>query len=102
MARPVIFETMAEAVADVPDGITLLVPGFGVGQPYNLLTALYHQGARELTVVQNGQANLPNDERVKAVGNFVQDGRVHKIIASFTAATRPSQPSQTERLVREG
>jgi 3-oxoacid CoA-transferase len=102
MARPMIFGTMAEAVADVPNGITLLVPGFGVGQPYNLLTALYHQGARDITVVQNGAANVPNDERVKGVGNLVQDGRVRKIIASFTAATRPSQASQTERMVREG
>jgi 3-oxoacid CoA-transferase len=102
MARPVICKTMAEAVSDVPNGVMLIVPGFGVGQPYNLLTALYHQGAHDITVVQNGQANLPNDERVKAIGNFIQDGRVRKIIASFTAATRPSQASQTERLVREG
>src|SRR5713101_1638579 len=73
MARPVICKTMAEAASDVPNGVMLIVPGFGVGQPYNLLTALYHQGARDITVVQNGAANLPNDERVKAVGNFIQD-----------------------------
>src|SRR5262245_21369486 len=103
MPKPRIFETMAEAVADVPSGITLIVPGFGVGQPYNLLTALYHQGvASDITVVQNGAANVGNDERVKGIGNFVQDGRIRKIIASFTAATRPSQASQTERLAREG
>jgi acyl CoA:acetate/3-ketoacid CoA transferase alpha subunit len=54
MARPRIYATMAEAVADVPDGITLLVPGFAVGQPYNLLRALHDQGTKDITIVQNG------------------------------------------------
>ena len=76
MARPTIYETMAEMVADVPDGITLLVPGFGVGQPHNLLKALYFQGAKDLTVVQNGQTNPSSDVRVKSTGVFIQDGRV--------------------------
>src|SRR5262249_51136287 len=102
MASPKICQTMADAAADVPNGITLLVPGFGVGQPYNLLTALYYQGAGDITVVQNGAANVGTDDRVKGIGNFVQEGRIRKIIASFTAATRPSQASQTEKLAREG
>jgi 3-oxoacid CoA-transferase len=102
MVRPTIYTTMAEVVADVPDGITLLVPGFGVGQPHNLLKALYEQGARDLTIVQNGQTNPSTDERVKSTGDFIQDGRVRKLIASFTAATHPSRASTTEQMVREG
>jgi 3-oxoacid CoA-transferase subunit A len=93
---------MAEVVADVPDGITLLVPGFGVGQPHNLLRALYDQGAKDLTIVQNGQTNPSTDERVKTTGDLVQDGRVRKLIASFTAATHPSRASKVEQMVREG
>ena len=102
MARPTIHATMAEVVADVPDGITLLVPGFGVGQPHNLLRALYDQGAKDLTIVQNGQTNPSTDERVKTTGDLVQDGRVRKLIASFTAATHPSRASKVEQMVREG
>ena len=102
MARPTIYTSMADVVSDVPDGVTLLVPGFGVGQPYNLLRALYDQGAKNLTIVQNGQSNPSTDERVKTTGDFIQDGRVRKLIASFTAATHPSRPSKTEQLVREG
>ena len=93
---------MADVVSDVPDGVTLLVPGFGVGQPHNLLRALYDQGAKNLTIVQNGQSNPSTDERVKTTGDFIQNGRVRKLIASFTAATHPSRPSKTEQLVREG
>ena len=102
MARPTIYSNMADVVADVPDGITLLVPGFAVGQPHNLLRALYYQGAKDLTIVQNGQTNPSSDENVKTVGDFVQDGRIRKIIASFTAATHPSRPSTVEQMVRDG
>ena len=36
-----IFQTMDDAVADIPDGVTILSPGFsGVGVPRNLLAAL--------------------------------------------------------------
>ncbi|MDA1240246.1 MAG: 3-oxoacid CoA-transferase [Chloroflexi bacterium] len=102
MARPKICATMAEAVADIPDGITLLVPGFGVGTPLNLLTALYHQGAKGMTLVQNGQGNASTDARVRNSGNLIEDGRVKKVIASFTAATHPSRVSKTEQMVRDG
>ncbi|MDO9443822.1 MAG: CoA-transferase [Dehalococcoidia bacterium] len=102
MARPTIYSTMAEAVTDVPDGITLLVPGFGVGTPLNLLTALYHRGAKGITVVQNGQGNASTDERVRNTGNMIEEGRVKKVIASFTAAMHPSRASKTEQMVRDG
>jgi 3-oxoadipate CoA-transferase alpha subunit len=102
MARPVISTTMAEAVADVPNGITLLIPGFGVGAPINLLTALYYQGASEITAVINGTVTASADPKVKNLGNLVEDGRVRKYISSFTASTRPSRVSKPEQLAREG
>ena len=38
------------AVADVPDSITFMSPGFGgVGIPRNLLAALHRQGAKNLS-----------------------------------------------------
>ncbi len=102
MARPTIYPTMADAVADVPDGITLIVPGFGVGTPLNLLTALHQRGTKEITVVQNGAAQASTDPSVRNVGNLIEDGRVKKLIASFTAATHPSRPSITEQMARAG
>ncbi len=41
MARPIIFSTMAQAVADIPDGASLMIAGFGPGMAWNLLAALY-------------------------------------------------------------
>lgn len=44
----------AEAVADIPDGASLAVGGFGLsGIPWTLITALQQQGASDLTVVSN-------------------------------------------------
>lgn len=102
MARPVICATLADAVADVPNGITLLIPGFGVGAPVNLLTALYHQGASEISAVINGTVTASTDPKVKNLGNLIEDGRVRKYISSFTASTRPSRLSKPEQLAREG
>src|SRR5581483_1864361 len=100
MARPTICSTLAEAVADIPDGITLLIPGFGgTGMPLNLLTALYDQGAKDITAVSNGAGGSSTDPRVKLLGDLVEAGRVRKVISSFTAATHPSRPSIQEQMV---
>jgi len=86
---------MAEAVADIPDGITLLIPGFGPGSPMNLLTVLYSQGATGLTTVSNsvaGGADTPTDGR-KSLSDLIDAGRVRQVIAPFTAPTHPSRAS---------
>ena len=44
------YETFDAAVADIPDGSTIMFPGFGgVGAPQNLIAALNRQGAKSLT-----------------------------------------------------
>ena len=46
------------AVADVPDGATVLVGGFGsAGQPVELIDALRRHEAGDLTVVGNNAGN---------------------------------------------
>ena len=102
MRQPIVCATMAEAVADVPDDITLLVPGFGPGMPFNLLTALFEQGAKGLTTVSNGVGGAPATDGRKGVGDFVAAGRVKKVIAAFTAPTHPSQGSVVVDMVRAG
>lgn len=69
----------AAAVADIPDGATVLIGGFGgVGIPYRLIDALIEQGARELTVVNNNAGN--GDSGLAAL---LKAGRVRKMICSF-------------------
>lgn len=71
--------SVAEALAGVADGATVLIGGFGTaGIPNELIDGLLEQGARELTVVNNNAGN--GDSGVAAL---LKAGRVRKIICSF-------------------
>jgi len=71
--------SLAAAVADVPDGATVMVGGFGTaGLPNELVGALLEQGARDLTIVNNNAGN--GDTGLAAL---LAAGRVKKIICSF-------------------
>jgi len=90
-----IVQTMAEAMAGVPDGAVVLVGGFGsIGQPNALIEGLIEQGAKDLTVVANNSG-------VGYVGlaKLLDTGRVRKIVCSFP---RTVDPVVFERLWREG
>jgi 3-oxoadipate CoA-transferase, alpha subunit len=68
-----------EAVADVADGATVLVGGFGMaGMPVALVDALIRQGAGDLTIVSNNAGN--GDTGLAAV---LARGRVRRVICSF-------------------
>lgn len=74
-----IVPSIAEALAGVRDGATVLMGGFGaVGQPDELIEGLIEQGARDLTVV----ANNAGAGRV-GLAKLMELGRVRKIICSF-------------------
>jgi len=67
------------ALADVPDGATVMIGGFGTaGIPTQLIDGLIAQGATGLTVVNN---NAGNGETGLAA--LLKAGRVRKIICSF-------------------
>ena len=69
----------AESVADVHDGATVMIGGFGTaGMPSELIDALIAQGARDLTIVNN---NAGNGETGLAA--LLKTKRVRKIICSF-------------------
>lgn len=102
MGKPTIYASMAEAVADVRDDTMLMIPGFGPGSPHNLMTALYYQGAKGLTTVSNGVGFPSADPRMRGLGDLVMEGRVKKVIAAFTASTRPSRAGTAEELIRSG
>ena len=72
-------DSVAQALADVADGSTVLVGGFGTaGIPGELIDGLIAQGARDLTLVNN---NAGNGETGLAA--LLKTGRVRKIICSF-------------------
>ena len=48
-----VYGTFDAAVAGIPDGSTILLGGFGPGTTWNLIAALYRQGAMGLTLVCN-------------------------------------------------
>lgn len=71
--------SVADALAGVQDGATVLIGGFGTaGTPGELIDGLIAQGARELTLVCNNAGN--GDHGVAAL---IKAGRVRKIICSF-------------------
>jgi 3-oxoadipate CoA-transferase, alpha subunit len=74
-----IVDSTAAAVADIRDGSTVMIGGFGsAGQPVELIDALLAQGAKDLTVVNNNAGN-----GTTGLAALLQAGRVRKIICSF-------------------
>jgi 3-oxoadipate CoA-transferase alpha subunit len=78
-----VFPSADAALADIPDGATVMIHGFGnAGMPAALIDALIAQGARELTIVNN---NAGNGETGLAA--LIKAKRVRKILCSFPRQT---------------
>jgi len=76
--------TVAEAIADVPDGATVMIGGFGeAGSPIELIHALIDHGARDLVVVNN---NTGNGE--VGLAALIAGRRVRRMICSFPRSSR--------------
>lgn len=71
--------SVAESLAGVEDGSTVLIGGFGLaGQPIELIDGLLQQGATDLTVVSNNAGN--GDTGIAAL---LAMRRVRKVVCSF-------------------
>jgi 3-oxoadipate CoA-transferase alpha subunit len=89
------YESLERAVADVHDGATVMIGGFGnAGMPSALIDALIAQGARDLTIVNN---NAGNGETGLAA--LLKAKRVRKIICSFP---RQADSHHFDALYRSG
>lgn len=76
-------KTLADAVAGIRDGSTILCGGFGsAGVPDNLLDALLETGAKDLVVVSN---NAGTGRR--GLAGLIAAGRVRKVICSYPRTT---------------
>jgi 3-oxoadipate CoA-transferase alpha subunit len=74
-----VVDSVAAAVADIRDGDTVMIGGFGeAGSPIELIHALIDQGARELTVVNNntGSGSV-------GLAALIRNERVRKMICSY-------------------
>ncbi len=69
----------SEAVADIGNGATVMLGGFGTaGMPNELIDALIQRGVGDLTIINN---NAGNGEAGLAA--LIKAGRVRKIVCSF-------------------
>lgn len=85
--------SMADAMAGIEDGSTVLVGGFGdVGAPAALLDGLAAQGARDLTVVI-----VAGGRDGSKIERLLELGRVRRMVCSFV---RPA--SLAARLFQQG
>src|SRR5512143_304895 len=105
-----IYGTCDRAVADIFDGSTIMIGGFGSfgGLPIHLLVALAKQGAKNLTIIANqGGVGFELSKRIKPggyedIGVLVQNGQVKKFIGSVPALGGMPPTSPIETLHRAG
>ena len=106
-----VYSSFNEAVADIPDGATLMIDGFAGpgGTSQNLIRALRDQGARDLTIISNtagiasvvGFGTIPGQKPID-IGILVDNGQVRKVIASFPVSPSPSRPTSFEKAYQRG
>ena len=78
------YGSAAEAVADIPDGASLAVGGFGLsGNPMKLIEALHAQGTRDLSIVSN---NCGVDDW--GLGILLNDKHIRKMTSSYVGENK--------------
>ena len=79
-----IYKNAKEAVADITDGSTLLVGGFGLcGIPENSIAALVEKGTKNLTCVSN---NCGVDDF--GLGLLLRGKQIRKMMASYVGENK--------------
>ena len=83
--------TPAEAVAQIPDGATVMIGGFGgSGSPLELIHALIDHGAKDLTVINNNAGNGH-----VGLAALIEQKQVAKIICSFPRSSNAEVFNET-------
>ena len=77
--------SLAEAVAPIGDGATVMIGGFGgSGAPIELIHALIDHGPKNLTVINNNAGNGH-----VGLAALIEQGLVRKLICSFPRSADP-------------
>jgi 3-oxoadipate CoA-transferase alpha subunit len=106
-----IYKTANEAIADISDGATIMLGGFGhaIDRPQTLIKALASKDVKNLTLISNS-AGVAGKLGIGSLGGkpfideeiLVEKGQVKKVICSVPASLVMSKPNAFERLYREG
>lgn len=87
-------DSLAEAVAEIGDGATVMIGGFGgSGAPIELIHALIDRGQNDLTIINNNAGN----GRI-GIAAMIDAGMVRKMICSFPRSSDPR--AFTERYLK--
>jgi 3-oxoacid CoA-transferase subunit A len=79
-----IFESADQAVADMKDGVRLMVGGFGLcGNPENLIEAIHRKGVKDIDLISNncGTTDL-------GLGILLKAKQIKKITASYVGENK--------------
>jgi 3-oxoacid CoA-transferase subunit A len=79
-----VYASPEAAVADIPDGATIMSSGFGLcGNPENLIRALHARGTKGLTIISNNCGTTD-----KGLGVLLANGQVKKMISSYVGENK--------------
>jgi 3-oxoacid CoA-transferase subunit A len=79
-----VYTSFNEAIADIKDGATLMVGGFGLcGIPENLILALVDKGVKDLTVISN---NCGVDDW--GLGLLLRNKQIKKMVGSYVGENK--------------
>jgi 3-oxoadipate CoA-transferase alpha subunit len=111
MALQKIYTMVDEAIADISDGATIMLGGFGhaIDRPQTLIKGLANRGVKNLTIISNS-AGVAGKLGIGSLGGkpfideemLVEKGQVKKVVCSVPASLVMSKPNAFERLYREG
>ena len=97
-----VYPSIEEAIADIPDGVTIAIPGFfAAGVPRVLLQALIKKGVKDLTLACGCGPLLGAAEELRAL---VENKQIKKVIDSYglyRSATKGNE-DPFEQAVRAG
>jgi 3-oxoacid CoA-transferase subunit A len=77
-------ESADAAIADLADGMTVMVGGFGLcGNPENLIAAVHRKGVKDLTVISNNCGTTD-----QGLGILLQARQIRKMVASYVGENK--------------
>ena len=77
-------ESADAAIADLADGMTVMVGGVGLcGNPEHLLTAVHRKGVKDLTVISNNCGTTD-----QGLGILLQSKQIRKMVASYVGENK--------------
>ena len=97
-----VYPSMDAAVADIPDGSSIMFGGFGPGTPYNLTAALCRHNAKDLVCIANGPGGQRPGQSPYDMSYLIKARRVRKVMCAFTASPHPSRETPFTELYEKG